>query len=123
MPSNAVDNALINHGNYPEIPDSSAADILGTAQGHLLDRAATYDKAEVGGDRAGGERSIGAAVQAFQAVTGDGLVNTAERGWMFMILLKLVRTQQGGYRADNYEDATAYAALMGEAAAGERNHG
>lgn len=25
MPSNAVDNALIHHGNSPEIPDSSAA--------------------------------------------------------------------------------------------------
>lgn len=99
-------------------PAGSAADIMESALGHLRDRAATYDKAEQGG-----ERSIGAAVAAFQAVTGDGAMNTAERGWLFMVLLKTVRTQQGEYRADNYEDATAYAALMGEAAAGERGRG
>lgn len=53
----------------------AAANILGTARSHLQDRAATYDKREQGG-----ERSIGAAVDAFQAVTGDGAMNTAERG-------------------------------------------
>lgn len=90
---------------------TTASTILEAAAGHLRDRAATYDKAE-----AGGERSIGAAVEAFKAVTGDGLMNTAERGWMFMALLKMVRSQQGDYRPDNYEDGTAYTALMGEAA-------
>lgn len=106
-------------GNDSGMPNGSApvsaAGILSTAKGHLQDRAATYDK-----QGQGGERSIGAAVEAFRAVTGDGDMNTAERGWLFMLLLKTVRTQQGEYRADNYEDATAYAALMGEAAAGER---
>ncbi|MEY9435545.1 DUF6378 domain-containing protein [Bradyrhizobium elkanii] len=90
---------------------TTASTILEAAAGHLRDRARTYDKEE-----AGGERSIGAAVEAFKAVTGDGLLNTPERGWMFMALLKMVRSQQGDYRPDNYEDGAAYTALMGEAA-------
>lgn len=94
----------------------SAIDLLEKAAGHLKDRAATYDKPE-------GERSIGAAVKAFNAVTGDGLMNSEERGWLFMAILKMVRSQQGNYRADNYEDLAAYGALMGEAACEERNGG
>lgn len=94
----------------------SAIELLEKAAGHLKDRAATYDKPE-------GERSIGAAVKAFNAVTGDGLMNTGERGWLFMAILKMVRSQQGNYRADNYEDLAAYSALMGEAACEERNGG
>lgn len=81
----------------------------------MKDRAATYDKPE-------GERSIGATVQAFNAITGDGLMSSEERGWLFMALLKAVRTQQGSYRADNYEDGAAYFALMGEAASAERGN-
>lgn len=94
----------------------SAIELLEKAAGHLKDRAATYDKPE-------GERSIGAAVKAFNAVTGDGLMDSEERGWMFMAILKMVRSQQGNYRADNYEDLAAYSALMGEAACEERNGG
>ena len=91
----------------------TAPDILRRAREHMEDRAKTYDKP-------GGERSIGAAVEAFKAVTGDGEMNSEERGWLFMELLKMVRSQQGEYRADNYEDGTAYAALRGESAAKER---
>lgn len=94
----------------------SAIELLEKAAGHLKDRAATYDKPE-------GERSIGAAVKAFNAVTGDGLMDSEERGWLFMAILKMVRSQQGDYRADNYEDGAAYFALMGEAACEERNGG
>lgn len=94
----------------------SAIDLLEKAAGHLKDRVATYDKPE-------GERSIGAAVEAFKAITGDGIMNTGERGWLFMAILKMVRSQQGNYRADNYEDGAAYFALMGESACEERNGG
>ena len=94
----------------------SAIELLEKAAGHLKNRAATYDKPE-------GERSIGAAVAAFNAITGDGIMNTGERGWMFMAILKMVRSQQGNYKADNYEDLAAYGALMGEAACDERNGG
>ena len=88
-----------------------AHEILNNAAGHLKDRASTYDKPE-------GERSMQAAVDAMRAVSGVSM--TAEQGWLFMALLKAVRTQQGGYRADNYEDGSAYFALAGEQAAVDR---
>jgi hypothetical protein len=53
-------------------------------------------------------------VKAFNAITGHEL--TVEQGWLFMALLKAVRTQQGDFRLDNYEDGAAYFALMGEQA-------
>lgn len=90
---------------------STAADILNAALGHMQDRAATYDKPE-------GERSMGATVDAFTAVTG--IFMTEEQGWLFMALLKAVRSQQGAYRADSYEDGAAYFALAGEAAVRDR---
>ena len=90
-----------------------ASEIVEQALKHMRDRAATYDRPD-------GERSIRATVEAFNAITGDGLMNTEERGWLFMILLKAVRSQQGDYRADSYEDGAAYFALAGEAAFKER---
>lgn len=92
----------------------NADQILQAAAGHMKDRAATYDKPD-------GERSMAATVAAFRAVTGDGLMNTEERGWLFMGLLKAVRSQLGAYHADCYEDGAAYVALAGEAAARERS--
>lgn len=89
-----------------------AADVLQAALSHMQDRAATYDKPE-------GERSMPATVAAFNALTGHAL--TAEQGWLFMTVLKLCRTQQGGHRPDNYEDGAAYFALMGEQAAADRS--
>lgn len=89
----------------------TAHSILEAAGGHMRDRAATYDKPE-------GERSMGATVDAFRAITGHKL--TEEQGWLFMQLLKAVRSQQGAYRADSYEDGCAYVSLAGEAAARER---
>ncbi len=94
----------------------TAHKILERAAQHMRDRASTYDKPK-------GERSIGATVEAFNAITGDGKMNSEERGWLFMAILKMVRNQQGNYRADNYEDLAAYGALMGEAACEERNGG
>lgn len=91
----------------------NAQQILEKAAQHMKDRAKTYDQP-------GGERSIGKTVEAFKVITGDGLMNSEERGWLFMALLKAVRSQQGEYKADNYEDLVAYASLMGEAAAVER---
>lgn len=90
-----------------------ANEVVSAALKHMEDRASTYDKD-------GGERSIGKTVAAFNAVTGDGLMNTEERGWLFMLLLKAVRSQQGDFKLDNYEDGCAYFGLMGEAAAVER---
>jgi len=93
------------------VKPTSAVDLLDAAKGHIGDRTRTYDKPE-------GERSMGATVQAFEAVTGITL--TEEQGWLFQIMLKAVRSQQGFYRGDNYEDGAAYFALMGETAARDR---
>lgn len=91
----------------------TAASMLTAALGHMEDRAKTYDAP-------GGERSMGKTVAAFNTITG--LVLTEEQGWLFMEILKQVRSQQGDYRADNYEDMVAYAALRGECAARERGN-
>lgn len=89
---------------------STAPEILQAAIAEMADRAATYDKPE-------GERSMAATVEAFKAVTGHDLTET--QGWLFMALLKAVRSQQGAYRADSYVDGAAYFGLAGEAAARE----
>jgi len=89
----------------------TASGILNTAANHLQERASTYDQLQ-------GERSIGKTVTMFNTLTGAGL--TDEQGWLFMVCLKMVRAQQGRYRADSYEDGAAYFALAGESAAQER---
>lgn len=87
-----------------------APDFLQAGLKHMQDRAATYDNPE-------GERSMKNTVAAFNALTGLSL--TEQQGWLFMCCLKMARTQQGAFRADNYEDLAAYAGLMGESAAQE----
>lgn len=95
----------------PPVETVTAASMLTAALGHMEDRAKTYDAP-------GGERSMGKTVAAFNIITGHTL--TEEAGWLFMEILKQVRSQQGNYRADSYEDLVAYAALRGECAARER---
>lgn len=80
--------------------------LLGSVR-EMQDRAETYDAQ-------GGERSMPAAVTAFNAITGHEL--TPEQGWLFMVVLKAVRSQQGGFRLDNFVDGAAYFALAGEQA-------
>ena len=96
---------------HPKKKLLTAGNILQTAAKHMEDRAATYDQQ-------GGERSIHKTVTMFNILTGAGL--TDEQGWLFMTCLKMVRAQQGRYRADSYEDGAAYFALAGESAAQER---
>ena len=83
-----------------------AHEFLERGIGHMVDRAKAYDKPD-------GERSMGKTVAAFSAITGIEI--SEAQGWMFMALLKLVRSQQGEFKADNYEDGAAYVGLMGEA--------
>ena len=89
-----------------------AQDFLKAAQGHLGARAVTYDKPT-------GERSMGRTVNAFAALTDIQL--TEEQGFLFMEVLKQVRSLQGKFKADSYEDLAGYAALRGEAAAKARS--
>lgn len=87
----------------------TAHDIVSAALSHMQDRATTYDSPK-------GERSMTKTVKAFNALSG--LEMTTEQGWLFMICLKAARTQQGDFKADNYEDGAAYFGLMGEEGAG-----
>lgn len=91
-----------------------AHDVLATAAMEMDDRAKTYDAPQ-------GERSMGRVVHAFFAVTGIDM--SEQQGWQFMELLKMVRSNQGGYRPDNFVDGAAYAALAGECAAREDEKG
>lgn len=88
---------------------TKAHELLAKAADHMADRAATYDKPE-------GERSMGRAVQAFNAITGRDL--SEPEGWLLLQVLKDVRLfQRPGYHADSAEDCIAYAALKAEAKA------
>lgn len=89
----------------------TAPDVLKAGLKHMQDRATTYDKPS-------GERSMGKTVAAFNVITSKNL--TEEEGWLFMEVLKQVRSMQGNFKLDNYEDLAAYAALRAEAAASER---
>ncbi len=89
------------------VPEPLAAELLGRAARHMHDRASTYDKPE-------GERSMGRAVQAFNAITGRSL--TEAEGWLFMAMLKAVRSEtRVEPHQDSLEDLIAYAALYAEA--------
>ena len=89
------------------VPEPKAAELLGRAAKHMHDRASTYDKPE-------GERSMGRAVQAFNAITGHTLAES--EGWLFMALLKAVRSEtRGEPHQDSLEDIIAYTALYAEA--------
>lgn len=94
-----------------EIKTKTAPEFLKAARQHMEDRAKTYDKPQ-------GERSMEATVKAFFAVTGVEM--TTEQGWLFMAILKMVRSQQGHLKLDNYEDGAAYMALAGETASFDR---
>lgn len=89
-----------------------AHEILEQGVKEMGDRAKTYDNPQ-------GERSMGKTVAAFKAVTGHDI--TEEQGWLFMVMLKAVRSQQGNMRMDSYVDGAAYFGLAGEAAQGTRN--
>lgn len=73
----------------------------------MKDRAATYDSPQ-------GERSMETTVKAFNKLKGTNI--SVKDGWDFMLLLKMVRSDQGDFKADNFEDMVAYAALSGEQA-------
>lgn len=94
----------------PKLP--TAASFLEAGINHMNDRAITYDKPE-------GERSMAKTVAAFNTITENEL--TEEQGWLFMGLLKMVRSQQGEFKADNYQDEASYAGLRGECAAKTRD--
>lgn len=89
-----------------------AKTFLANAAGHIGDRATQYDAPQ-------GERSMAKTVALFNTLTGHNLSEVD--GWQMMELLKMVRSRQGNFKADNFEDGAAYAALAGEAAANQNS--
>lgn len=85
-----------------------AQDFLKKAANLMDERGKQYDQPE-------GERSMGRAVSAFNAITGHNL--TEPEGWLLLLVLKNVRQWQNPekYHSDSAEDGVAYAALMAEA--------
>lgn len=90
-----------------EVKPHTAADYLGKAQALMIERGKQYDKPE-------GERSMGKAVMAFNAITGLNIRES--EGWLLLQILKDVRQWQNpAFHADSAEDCVAYAALKAEA--------
>jgi len=84
-----------------------APEILKRASGIMDERAKQYDSPE-------GERSMGKAVAAFNAITGKSL--SEANGWLLMALLKMVRDNtKAAPHEDSIHDLVAYGALYGEA--------
>ena len=91
----------------PEKAPETAEAFLRSSADLLTARAKQYDSP-------GGERSMGKAVEAFNAITDKGL--TEAEGWLLLQVLKDVRQwQRKDYHPDSAEDCIAYAALKAEA--------
>ena len=89
----------------PQCPKAPV--LLSAAASHMAERAATYDTPE-------GERSMGKAVAAWNAITGHDIKES--EGWLLLQILKDVRLfTREDYHADSAEDCIAYAALKAEA--------
>lgn len=80
----------------------------------LLDAADAIGNRAAQRDQADGERSMGRAIAAFNALYGSRL--TEYHGWQFMALLKMSRAGTGPFDRDDFVDQGAYAALAGECA-------
>lgn len=85
----------------------TAPAILNKAAALMEERGKQYDKPE-------GERSMGRAVAALNAVLGRPALTESE-GWLLLQLLKDVRDRQRAEpHLDSLEDGVAYAALKAE---------
>lgn len=94
--------------NAPE-PTPYVRKLLETAADQIDNRASERDTDS--------ERSMPAAVAAFNALYGHNLSVT--EGWQFMSLLKKARAKGGVFREDDYVDDMAYTALAAEEAKGD----
>lgn len=85
-----------------------AAEFLQQAQDLMAERGKQYDA-----DDEQEERSMGKAVAAFNAITGQNL--SEPEGWLLMQVLKDVRQWSApSYHQDSAEDGVAYSALKAE---------
>ena len=93
----------------PQTNPTTAQDFLTKASELMAQRGQTYDQPT-------GERSMGSAIIAFNAITRQHL--TEAEGWLLMQLLKDVRQwSRVEYHADSAEDGVTYSALKAESLA------
>lgn len=84
-----------------------AEEVLTEAASAIRERARLRDLPD-------GERSMGRAVAAFNALTGRDL--TEFEGWLLLGVLKDARATAGELNVDDMVDGAAYRAFMAEAA-------
>jgi len=90
---------------------NSSQDFLKAAVRIQEERAKEYDSPE-------GERSMGAVVLAFNAITGQNI--TEAQGWLLLEILKNVRLFTApGFHFDSALDGVSYSSLKAEAKARE----
>lgn len=89
-----------------------AVKFLDDAKNEMIDRAKTYDSP-------GGEKSMGKAIIALNAIAGEDIARTGMRechGWLLMSLIKSVRQySRSKPHLDSAVDKVAYSALEAEA--------
>lgn len=88
----------------------TADDLLYESAGVVARRGEDYDTEQ-------GERSMRHVVRIFEAVTGVRL--TERQGWLFMVAVKLARSEQSPAKVDHYVDLASFAALLGESSVNE----
>ena len=93
----------LNRQRRPE--RQSAHGFLEEASSAMKQRAALRDAED-------GERTAAQIAKVFNAITGNDL--SEADAWMFLIVLKIVRSRNGKYNRDDYVDLAAYAGLLGE---------
>jgi len=89
----------------PDLQCEPADGFLDEASRQMKHRAALRD-------RENGERTAAQIAKVFNAITGNRI--TEADAWMFLIVLKIVRSRNGKYNRDDYVDLAAYASLLGE---------
>ena len=90
----------------PTLPEPEPAiGFLDEAASAMRNRAALRDTPQ-------GERTAGKIAKVFNAITGKDL--TESDAWLFLLVLKIVRSRSGKYSRDDFVDMAAYSALLGE---------
>lgn len=126
--SNAeVDAELATIKKYPasEIPDAATKEMLKyltmepgvidkkqNAYGFLDEASSTMKQRAQLRDAENGERTAAKIAEVFNAITGHSI--SEADAWMFLVVLKIVRSRNGKYNRDDYVDLAAYAGLLGE---------
>lgn len=83
-----------------------------SAHGFLDEASNTMKQRAALRDAEGGERTAAQIAKVFNAITGHSL--SEADAWMFLVVLKIVRSRNGKYNRDDYVDLAAYAGLLGE---------